>query len=113
LYAMSGNRIEPSIGFRPCRGNTSAPTSFLCHVGETPLARHRFRAMSGKHLCPDIGFVPCRGNAAGPTSVLCHVGETPLPRHRFRAMSCICPWPDIVPFSAKIFFPTLLQPFGL
>src|SRR5699024_9599713 len=64
-------------------------TSFLCHVGETPLARyrfcamsgetplarHRFCAMSGEHLWPDVVFAPCRGNTSGPTSFLRHVGE--------------------------------------
>ena len=97
----------------PRRGNTAGPTSVLCHVGETPLPRHRFHAMSGKHLCPDIVFMPCRGNTSGPTSVSCHVGETPLPRHRFRAMSGKCRWPDIVPFSDNIFFKTVLQHFDL
>ena len=63
------------------------PTSFLRHVGETPLSGHRFCAMSGKRLCPDIVFVPCRGNASVPTSFLCHVGETPLSRRRFCTMS--------------------------
>src|SRR5690625_1607124 len=56
-------------------GNTSIPTSFLRHVGVMPLSRHRFCAMSGKHLCPDVVSVPCRGNASGPTSFLRHVGS--------------------------------------
>src|SRR5699024_5612286 len=72
------------------------PTSFLRHVGETPLSRHRFCAMSGKRLCPDIVFAPCRGNASVPTSFLRHVGETPLSRHRFCAMSANRVGPDIV-----------------
>src|SRR5699024_11625858 len=44
--------------------NTSGPTSFLRHVGGTPLARRRFCTMSGKHLWPDIVSAPCRGTFA-------------------------------------------------
>src|SRR5699024_576959 len=60
--AMSGKHLWPDIVFAPCRGNASGPTSFLHHVGETPLARHRFCAMSGEHLWPDVVSVPSREN---------------------------------------------------
>jgi len=68
--------VAPDVVSVPCRGNTSGPTSFLRHVGETPLARRRFCTMSGKRLWPDIVFAPCRGNTSGPTSFLCHLGRT-------------------------------------
>src|SRR5699024_5612285 len=88
--------VAPDIVFAPCRGNASVPTSFLRHVGETPLSRHRFCAMSGKRLCPDIVFAPCRGNAPVPTSFLRHVGESRRSRHRCCAMSGKRLCPDIV-----------------
>src|SRR5699024_12600656 len=50
-------------------GNTSIPASFLRHVGETPLSRPRFCAMSGYSLCSGNDFAPCGGNACVPPSI--------------------------------------------
>ena len=86
----------PDNAFLPRRENTSVPTTLFCHVGRTPLSRHRFYAMSEEHLCPDIVFTPCRKNTSVPTSFLRHVGKTPLSRHRFSAMSGEHLCPDIV-----------------
>src|SRR5699024_11420029 len=72
---MSGEHLCTDIVSVPCRENTSAPTSFLRHVGSTPLPRHRFCAMSGEHLYPDIVSAPSRENTQqhGIASIRCRV----------------------------------------
>src|SRR5699024_9011123 len=61
---MSGAHLYPDNAFLPRRETASAPTSFLCQVGRTPLSRQRFSATSGERLCPDIVFTPRRENTS-------------------------------------------------
>ena len=62
--AISGKHLWPDVVFAPCRENASGPTSFLRHVGETPLARHRFCAISGEPLL--VPLFPGEGTSPVP-----------------------------------------------